>query len=156
MWHSGALSRNQSKNTDLYISSCLFLLRYSEERTGMSPNWDSLFARVQSSRRSFTPRLFWRQNLSQLDRRAYRILESVIVEENSMKSLAPRPGKSLADNENSRGDEIWSHRRGKRMFVWALNKFHAMLTRESFWVKLAHDPARATSQVHVRIPRANL
>lgn len=143
VYSSGRIDKNPKLNADIYIASCIFILRYQEERTGLSPNWDSLFARVSQSRRSYTPRLLHRHDLSQLDRRAYRILEAILIEEIPLKSLEIDAANSLNINRESRATSIRNHRKGRSLLVWALRAFYRMLTNESFWVKHSHDPSRA-------------
>jgi hypothetical protein len=147
VYSSGKLHKDRKVNADIYVASCIFILRYQEERTGLSPNWDSLFSRVSHSRRSYTPRMLWRQDLSQLDRRAYRILEAILIEEVALKHINPDGTKLLNSNDETRAIEIRNHRRGRVSLVWALRKFHSMLTSESFWVKHCHNPSRAPTRV---------
>ena len=148
LYLSGKLDRDRKLNAEKYVSSCIFILRYQEERTGMSPNWDSLFARVQNSRRSYTPSIFWRNDLSKLDRSAYTVLESVLIEENSLKYAAGMIDNPLEKKQKNRGEELRYHRRGKQLLISALNEFHTMLTDESFYTIISHDPLRANSSAH--------
>lgn len=94
--------------------------------------------------------MFWRQDLSKLDRRAYQVLEAILVEERSFKSIVPIVGNSLKNTEKKRAFDIRRHRHGKRLFIWALNQFYTLLTTESFWSILSHNPLRAGTRTRAR------
>lgn len=150
MYKSGNFDRDGRINAQMYIASCIFLLRYQEERTGMGLNWDAQFARVDNSLKTFTPQLFWRETLSKLDRTAYQILEHVIIEENSIKSLVLPIPNSLIDQDENRGEELRRHREGRRLLAWALREFHTLLTTESFWYIIGQNSIRATPSHRLR------
>lgn len=150
MYSSGKLDRDRKLNAQKYIASCIFILRYQEERTGMSVNWDAQFARVDNSLKTFTPKLFWRHDLRRLDRAAYLFLEQVLISENSLKSAAGMPNNSLENEEKNRSAELHYHRLGRQLLVSALNEFHSMLTDESFYTILEHNPLRANSSTRAR------
>jgi hypothetical protein len=146
MYMKGNLGKTKRINTDMYIASCLFIMRYQEERSGPSMNWDSLFSRVQTSRRTYTPKLFWRKDLSKLDRRAYRILEQFLVEEQPIKTIRLSATNYLNDNDISHAEMLRRNRHGKRAVKWALGQFYTLLTDESFWDHHSHDPSRASAR----------
>src|SRR4051794_34621105 len=97
-----------------------------------------MFARVSHSKTSYTPTLFWRQNLSKLDRRAYNILASLLVEENSLKSLSKK--------EN----DLAKHREGRRLAIGALREYHRMLTTEIFDGIISQISLRAVNVTRAR------
>jgi hypothetical protein len=87
--------------------------------------------------------MFHKQVLSKLDRRAYKILESILIEEIALKDMELDGSKRLKSNDECRADEIRNHRRGKVALIWALKQFHRLLTHESFWAHHSHNPIKA-------------
>lgn len=150
LYSSNKLDPDRRLNAQKYVASCIFLLRYQEERTGMSLNWDAQFARVDNSLKTFTPSIFWRDRLDKLNRTAYRFLELALIEETSLKLAAATIDNSLSKLTNDRAAELHFHRRGKRLLIWALNEFHAMLTDESFYTIISHDPLRGRTSTRAR------